>query len=82
MDLRITSPLKLNYRHRGEVEAWFNPGHPFDEWPDWVRSYYLGRHMAIPRGLTGMYAIRDEDGYFWRWMKADAFSRLYERITP
>jgi hypothetical protein len=66
-------------RERGEVEAWFHDGRPFDECPDWVKSHFYGRPIGHHKGR---YALRDEEGYFWRWIDAKLFNERYQRITP
>lgn len=76
----IRSHVKPTHRQRGEVEAWFYAGQPKEEWPDWVRSHFQGSTAATPR--AGRWAVRDEEGYFWRWYDAEKFNQLYERITP
>jgi hypothetical protein len=82
IEVRVTSPINLNYRQRGEVEAWFYDGTtPFEQWPDWIRSHYINNQKRA--GPTGReknhYALRDKEGFFWRWMKADLFDLAYER---
>jgi hypothetical protein len=34
-----------------------------------------------PFNKAGWYALRDAEGYFWKWIRADRFNELYESIT-
>lgn len=74
---KVTTTHQL--RERGEIEAWFYDGRPISACPDWIQSHFQNRDFEA---RAGRYALRDEDGYFWRWMDAAEFNRRYERITP
>lgn len=80
--LHITSDIAPNFRTVSfEIEAWFCAGQPFAECPDWVQSKFQS-DRKIPSRAIGHYALRDDEGYFWRWMDAVEFKCKYERITP
>lgn len=80
----ITSEIKPTHRKKEVVEAWrcpasVGPGNT----PDWVQSHYRVTGVDLTRSLaqrTGRWAIRDDEGYFWRWMKDAQFRELYEPI--
>lgn len=76
----ISSRIAPTHRPRGELEAWFNDGRPFEAWPDWIRSHYVNRRLAPPENKSGKFALRDDEGYFWRWIDAGSFNRAYEPI--
>lgn len=80
--MHITSDIKPNFKTVSfPIEAWFYAGQLFAECPDWVQSKFQFE-AKIPNGNVGRYALRDDEGYFWRWMDAVEFNRKYERITP
>jgi hypothetical protein len=68
--------------HRNRVypfEAWQYKGQPFEKWPDWVRSKYAD--TPLPTHLKpGMWALRDDEGYMWRWMANESFDAQYEPL--
>lgn len=73
----IKSPIRHTHQERGKVEAWHYSGQPKEQWPDWVTSHY--RHVDHkPR--KGRWAIRDDEGYFWRWLGPDKFTAIYEPL--
>lgn len=79
----ITSEIKPTHKQiTVPIEAWQYTGQPYEEYPDWVRSWidrvYQGGTLPKPR--LNNYALRDDEGYFWRWMRPDQFDRTYERI--
>lgn len=81
----ITSHIKPNYRTVSfEIEAFFYAGQPMAECPDWLQSKFQvnGDVAKIEKKNIGRYALRDDEGYFWRWMDASEFRCKYERITP
>lgn len=70
------------HQERGRVEAWQYTGQDFEKWPDWVRALYEGRPGVQPKhARIGNWALRDEDGYFWRWICDDLFTARYEPIA-
>lgn len=77
----ITSEIRPTHRSRGSVEAWRYDGQSQDAWPDWVRSHFVNREIEITKSRIGSYAVRDDDGYFWKFMKADLFHQFYESIS-
>lgn len=72
----IKTPIRFTHRRRERIEAWLYTGQPDSEWPDWVQSHYRYYHGPNPR--KGRWAVRDEEGYFWRWFDADKFTEMYE----
>lgn len=77
----ITSEVKPNYQLITQpIEAWEYTGQPHAEWPDWVLSKYHLREL--PKVKKGVWALRDDEGYFWRWMDAEDFNRRYEPFEP
>lgn len=62
------------------IEAWLYSGQPLVEWPDWLRSHMEAYHGAgnVPKPARHRYALRDEEGYFWRWMEKEKFEEQYE----
>lgn len=63
-----------------EIEAWFYAGQPYAKMPDWIKARFsLEEMMERP---TCRYALRDEDGEFYRWIDAADFNRQYVRINP
>jgi hypothetical protein len=78
----ITSEIKLTHRPRGAIEAWQYRGQKFEHWPDWLRSYYLANPRTDPNKARRFnWALRDDEGYFWRWMRPELFADRYETIT-
>lgn len=78
-DIRITSEIKPTHIHRRTpIEAWFYHGQSEERWPDWVRSAFQDRPMYRPR--LNRWALRDDEGYFWRWMDQDKFDDLFEPL--
>lgn len=82
----ISSEVKPNYQliPPAPIEAWLYNGQKFAEWPDWIRSkmeatYGVGN---VPKPPRHAYALRDEEGYFWRWMDKEKFERQYEPFEP
>lgn len=74
---------KLKSTHRlisHEIEAWFYAGKPYAEAPDWVRAKFSLQEL-LERPI-GRYALRDEEGKFWKWLDANKFNEFYERIIP
>lgn len=61
------------------IEAWYCGGQPFEMWPDWIRSHY--NFSGPPEGRKGKWALRDDEGYFWRWMANDQFIMRYEPLS-
>jgi hypothetical protein len=74
-DVRLTHRL----RELGQVEAWFYDGRPLESCPLWLANHFAGRPIEHH---MGRWALRDEEGGFWRWMDAAKFNEQYERITP
>jgi hypothetical protein len=37
---------------------------------------------GVPKPPRHQYALRDDEGYFWRWMDKDKFERQYEPFEP
>lgn len=75
------SEIKTNYRLKThEVEAYFWTGEPYANTPDWLRAKF-GFQELVERPIS-RYALRDEEGNFYKWMDADKFRFLYERIVP
>lgn len=65
------------------IEAWQYTGQPIDQFPDWVLSHYQHKGIDIARSVQnreGAWALRDDEGYFWRWMSPPDFEWRYEKI--
>lgn len=67
-------------RRTPAIEAWLYSGQPFAQWPDWLRSGMEASYGPgnVPKPPRHAWALRDDEGYFWRWMKLDEFERRYE----
>jgi hypothetical protein len=83
----IESDIKPTHRPvpAGPIEAWQYTGQPYDQWPDWVRSKIESVYQGpgnIPRPRKGDYALRDDEGYFWKWMREEKFEYHFEPLTP
>lgn len=74
----IRSEVKPTHRKRETVEAWLYTGQPQEQWPDWVRSHFINKGIAIRKSAKWRWAVRDDEGYFWRWFDADTFTERYE----
>lgn len=73
--------IKANFKTISfEIEAWFYAGQPYAEMPDWIRERFSLEEMMERQ--VGRYALRDEDGEFYRWMDPKEFKCRYERIVP
>lgn len=80
--ITISSDIKPNFKTVSfDIEAFFYAGQAFEECPDWLQSKFQFER-EIPKRAVGRYALRDEEGYFWRWMDANEFNCKYVRITP
>lgn len=78
----ITSEIRHTHRTREQVEAWAYVGQPFEEWPDWLRSHYENRPGVQPKSARiGHWALRDDEGYFWKWLHPEIFERRYVALT-
>lgn len=81
----ITSDIVPTHRpiQSPAIEAWLYTGQPITEWPDWVLSKMEAVHgpYNIPKPRLQKYALRDDEGYFWRWMLKSEFERRYEPTT-
>lgn len=75
------SEIKITHRLRTHcIEAWFWSGQSYNEAPDWIKAKFNFQEL-VERPI-GRYALRDEEGNFYKWMNAISFRELYERITP
>jgi len=75
----ITSAIVPTHQPRVvPIEAWQYNGQKFANWPDWVQSQFPGPNK--PRKTRGTWALRDDEGYFWRWMDKETFALRYESL--
>jgi len=78
----IESEIKPTHKLRVEpVEAWLYTGQPKERWPDWVRSHFENiPTVPVPNFRKPRYAVRDDEGYFWRWLDVEKFESMYEKL--
>lgn len=80
----ITSAIQPTHRNKPHpFEAWLFTGQPPEQWPDWMQSKYPDPESQERVLLCheGRYAIRDEEGYFYRWMDAEVFVTRFEPLS-
>jgi len=81
----ISSDIKVTHRRipPPPIEAWQYRGQPYEEFPDWVRSWIEAVYVGGPRPKPKKfhYALRDDEGYFWKWMNPERFGNEYEPIS-
>lgn len=77
----IKTPVVVTHRQKGDIEAWLYTGQPFEEWPDWVQSHYGYGGRDPKNARSGNWALRDDEGFFWKWMHPEHFDRAYEPIS-
>jgi hypothetical protein len=81
MTVIITSSINPTHiQRRTPIEAWFYHGQPQSQWPDWVRSQYENR-VGLARPRKNRWALRDDEGYFWRWMDQDQFDATFAPLN-
>lgn len=78
-DVVISSEIAHTHRSSEKIQAWQYRGQKFANWPDWVRSHFQHRSEP-PKPGRGTWAIRDDDGFFWRWLRDDIFQARYEAL--
>jgi hypothetical protein len=75
----VSEPVPTHRNRAFPIEAWQFTGQPYSTWPHWILDQYANSTMK-PKPERGTWALRDDEGDFWRWMDARTFADRYEAL--